>query len=73
MYKNHKERKAILDESVKVVMLAKNKETLNDITSRITASVFNGREYLSKEEFLRQVQSKPLDPMAAIFLLLLRA
>ena len=72
-YKNNKERKLFLDESIKTVMLAKNKDTLSETANNITNHLFAGREYLSKEEFLHQVQSKQVDPTLTIYLLLLRS
>lgn len=54
-------------------MLAKNKENLNEIATSMTNSIFAGKEYLNKEEFLHQIQSKPLDSILTIFMLLLRA
>lgn len=63
----------ILEESVKVVMLGKSKDGLNEMAASITNSIFTGKEYLSKEEFLHQIQSKPSDSILTIFMLLLRA
>lgn len=72
-FKGSKERKVLLEESVKMVMLAKNKETLNEMAGNLTTAIFGSKDYLSKEEFLYQVQNKPLDPMLSIYLLLLRS
>ena len=54
-------------------MLAQNKDNLEATAQNITSNIFGNKEYLSKEEFLHQIQSKPLDPTLTIFLLLLRA
>ena len=54
-------------------MLAKNRETLEETVNNITTGLFMGREYLSKEEFMHQVQNRPLDPTLTIYLLMLRA
>lgn len=48
-YKSQRERKIILEESVKVVMLAKSKDSLNEMAVAITNSIFSGKEYLNKE------------------------
>jgi len=42
-FKNNKERKLVLDESLKVVILSKNKESLVEIIESMTNNIFNGR------------------------------
>jgi len=54
-------------------MLAKNRETLEETANNITLNLFAGRDYLSKEDFMHQVQNRPLDPTLTIFLLMLRS
>lgn len=72
-FKGHRERKLLLEESVKAVMLSKDKEALNRMASNITTAIFGTKDHLSKEEFLMEIQNKPQDPMISIFILLLRA
>ena len=48
-YKNNKERKSVLEESVKAVMMAKNKDSLEATAANIASDLFQGKEYLSKE------------------------
>lgn len=46
---------------------------LRETASGITNSLFGGREYLNKEEFLHKLSSKALDPILTVFLLLIRS
>ena len=46
-FKGSKERKVLLEESVKMVMLAKNKETLNEMAGNLTTAIFGSKDYLS--------------------------
>jgi hypothetical protein len=39
----------------------------------VAQPIFGAREYLQREEFLFQVQSRPLDPILTIFLQLVRS
>lgn len=41
-------RRGVLDESVRMVMLAKNKPTLTEIVNKITQSIFHGSDYLKQ-------------------------
>lgn len=53
-------------------MLSKNKEALAEMVNRIAASLFQGRDYLQREEFLFQLQARPIEPTLTIFILLAR-
>lgn len=72
-FKSNKERAAFLEESVKTVMISKNKEALTEFVSFITTPIFLNREYLQREEFLFQLQARPIEPTLSIFLLLARS
>lgn len=47
-FKGNKERQIILQESVKTLMLSKNKETLAELAAQISNSIFVSREYLQR-------------------------
>lgn len=49
LFKNSKERKGILDESVKIVLMSKNKETVKEVATQLAKNIFNGKDYLNKE------------------------
>lgn len=72
-YKSNPERKLLLEESIKIVMLAKNKQGLSEVTANITKILFVGRDYLKKEEFLYQLQTKPLDSILIMPIQLVRS
>jgi hypothetical protein len=72
-YKSNPERKLLLEESIKIVMLAKNKQGLTEVTANIAKVLFAGRDYLKKEEFLYQLQTKPLDSILIMPIQLVRS
>lgn len=54
-------------------MIAKSKDALVDISNFVTNPLFLNRDYLQREEFLIQIQRKPIDIALSIFLLLARS
>lgn len=71
-FKGSKERQTILEESLRAVMLAKNREGVAETVARIASALFGTREYLQREEFLQTVQGA-MEPTLSIFLLLARS
>jgi hypothetical protein len=43
------------------------------VVNYIAGSIFTSKDYLQREEFLAQIQSKPIEPTLTIFLLLARS
>ena len=70
--KHNKSRRGVLDESVKVVMLSKNKPALVEIAASMTNSIFQGRDYLKQDDFVMTLQQKPIDPLLSLFLEMIR-
>lgn len=72
-FKSNKERAVFLEESVKTVMISKNKEALAEFVTFIMTPIFLNRDYLQRDEFLFQLQTRPMEPTLSIFLLLARS
>lgn len=49
MFQTNKERKFILDESIKIVMISRDKEAFNKICQHFLDNLFNNHEYLKKD------------------------
>lgn len=47
-FKNNKERQVLLDESIRTAMLAKNKEDLSSVVTRISEWLFGSKDYLQR-------------------------
>lgn len=71
-FKNHKDRKLILEASLQVLVLAKNKEMLSSTANEMTLALFHGKDYLSKDDFLQQLQKSQPSTLLTIFPALLR-
>lgn len=48
MFQTNKERKLILDESLKIVMISRDKEAFVKISDYFIETLFNNSEYLKK-------------------------
>ena len=62
----------MLDESVKAVMLSKNKNALGELANTTTLNIFREREYLKQEEFVFSVQSQTNNPALSLLLEMIR-
>lgn len=70
--KLNRSRRGVLDESVKAVMLSKNKTALNDLATNATRQIFRERDYLKQEEFIFTLQSQTINPILSLLLEMIR-
>lgn len=53
-------------------MLSKNKMGLNEAVANAANDIFQGKDYLKKEEFLIIMQTQPLNPLLTLLLEMIR-